>query len=205
MNSRNSLTNPITSDKLKRLQLPPHGITFPVLFGDKPRRRRRCERASSTPLSADRGTVTGDAGRCLSRCIDRLRRPDGWMQAGRAFVPFNCWKKWFQKFDMTHCHTAPADKGMGFPGCMHPLIIRQRIPRWRSEADAAYKFIFHCVFVVQQTSLFIFPVKVWWLQLSGSTVQWRTWQKKKIGAWHENPVQTLKELLSCRYQFNSGC
>lgn len=81
VNSKNGVTNPITSDKLK-CQRPcyvaSHFLCCCVI------RPHALIRASSTWLSpdtvcggcVDRATVTGDLGRCLSLSIDWARRPD---------------------------------------------------------------------------------------------------------------------------------
>lgn len=78
MNSRNSLTNPIASDKLK-CQRPAcvasHYLCYSVIsLIAEPAAHGVWKTAWDS--YEDRGTVTGDLGRCLSLSIDWTRRPD---------------------------------------------------------------------------------------------------------------------------------
>lgn len=134
MNSRNSLTNPITSDKLKCQQpayVASHFLCCSVISPTTDVSQQHMAVCRTVWESyEDVGTVTGDPRRCLSLSIDWARRPDDcnrrWrrhaasgrhacMHAGYLFFhPCCSWKEQFWKFDMTHCHIAAVDKGISF-------------------------------------------------------------------------------------------
>lgn len=78
MNSRNSLTNPITSDKLKCQRLPYVASQFLCCSVISPA-ADMCQHHMVVCRTVwegheNRGTVTGDPGRCLSPSIDWVRR-----------------------------------------------------------------------------------------------------------------------------------
>lgn len=138
MNSRNSLTNPITSDKLK-CQWPRYvasrflccSVISPT--ADMSQQHFAVCRIVWEGLE-DRGTVTGDPGRCLSLSIDWTRRPDDCnrrRQAGRhmgyLLLHHGCsWKEQSLKFDMTHCHTALWTRE--YVSRVHTAITRLKTP-----------------------------------------------------------------------------
>ena len=162
MNSRNSLTNPITSDKLKCQRLPYVASHFLCCYAISPATDMSQQHMAVCRTVwggfEDGGTVTGDPGRCLSLSIDRARRPDDccslWRrQAGRqaglpappSFLhPLCFWKESFRNLDMTYCHVAPVDKGIRFLGTCMILLSPISCPYARScqsDPHVGWKYI----------------------------------------------------------------
>lgn len=141
MNSRNSLTNPITSDKLKCQRLPYVASHFLCCYAISPATDMSQQHTAVCRTVwggfEDGGTVTGEPRQMLvsgywsGQTSRRLLQP--LTQAGRAagslfLHPLCCWKESFRKFDMTYCHVAPVDKGIRLLGTCIFLLSHTYCP-----------------------------------------------------------------------------
>lgn len=128
MNSWNSLKKPFRQWQIKVSTAALRGITFPVLFSDKP--HRWYEPAAHGRLQSSLRRPWGQRysnRRPGQMLVWVLIGPDvqttvaPLIQAGRtggylSLYPLCCWKESFRKFDMTYCHLTPADNGICFLG-----------------------------------------------------------------------------------------
>lgn len=146
MNSRNSLTNPITSDKLK-CQQPPYVASYFLCCSVISPAADMSQQHMAVCRTVwegndDRGTVTGDPGRCLSLSIDRARRPD------------DCYSHWRRQAGLAATSSfipSAAERNRFENLTWHTVTERWRVKEWVSLIHTSFCYhtfkdtMLHCV------------------------------------------------------------